>query len=121
MKKLVLLLVLITLSGCGFVNWAFGIDDQGNKVDPTPPVFYLTEVLKSLGPLGIAATGAISVAGAGYIGSKKGDGVLTGIVAGIQKAKDAMSEDDKNALVAKLSKHIPTKYHAKIKKIKDSL
>lgn len=120
MKKLVLTLILaLTLTGC--INEFLGIDDQGNKVTSQAPADYVAAVLRGLGPIGIAAAGALGIGGSAYVAHKKERSKLTAVVAGVQKFRDSLDEEESNEIKKELAKHIPNKYHGTIKKIKDNL
>lgn len=121
MKKILFAFIVITLCSCAALNSFLGIDDKGNKAEGTPPITYLTEVIKAFGPIGILIGGAVTAGGAAYVGNKKGHNKFAAIVAGIQKVKKDMTEGEKESLVAKLKEHIPNEYHSAIKKIKDKL
>jgi len=125
MRKIKYFLVAITmvfvLTGCGFLNWINGVDDKGNDLPGIPPISIFAETIKQMGPIGTAVAGLLTIGGTAYVSNRQSKGTLKGVIAGIQKAKDAMSEEDKDALVVKLKKHIPNKYHKAIGKIKDAL
>lgn len=124
MNKLItitLLLTLVVLSGCEQVDWALGISPEGTKLPGPAPVDYLTELLGAFGTLGGVVAAGLGVAGTAYVANKKSKDPLKAIVAGIQKAKEELDDEEREYLVDSLKKHIPNKYHATIKKIKDTL
>lgn len=121
MKKLLLVFILSTLCGCAALNSFLGIDENGNKVEGTPPVTYLVEVMKAFGPVGLLIGGAITASGAAYVGNKRGYSKFETVVAAIQKSKDSMNADEKKQMVGLLKKHIPNELHGAIKRVKDKL
>jgi hypothetical protein len=121
MKKLLLVFVLTFCTSCAALNAFIGIDEKGNKTDETPPVKYLTEVLKAFGPLGVLGGGLVTAGAAAYSGHKRGEEKFEAVVDGVQKAKKEMTDEEREQLVLKLKEHIPNKYHGAIRKVKDRL
>lgn len=122
MKKLIVLALLtMTLSSCGPMNWFLDIDDNGNDMPGPAPIDYMTGLLKAFGAAGGLAAGALTLGGTAYVSSKRSKDPLKAVVAGIQRFKEDLEEDEKEFMVEKLKKHIPNKYHKIIGKIKDSI
>ena len=122
MKKItILFLFVLCLSGCAWIDSLVGIDDKGNKVDNNPPISYITELLKGLGPIGILGSALTGMAATAYAGHKRGKKPFVAIVEGIQKTKEEMSSKDRTALVTLLKDKIPDKYHNAIRKVKDTI
>ena len=121
MKKLFIVLMLTILCGCGPINWFFGVDVEGKDKEGPAPFSFLADFLNNMGPLGILTTGILTVGGTAYVGVKKGQRVGDAVIAGVQKVRNEMKDEDSAALKAELKKMIPNKYHAAIKKVKDAL
>lgn len=122
MKKLLITIVLLTtLSGCTQVDWVLGINEDGTKIEGPAPVDYLTSILKAFGTAGGVAAGGVTLLGTAYVSNKRSKDPLKAVINGIQKAKEELDDGEKEYLVNALKKHIPNKYHATIKAIKDTL
>jgi len=121
MKRFIVLFLIMFLCSCAGLNAFLGIDDKGNPTDGVAPIFYISEVIKRLGPLGILAAGGLSVAGAGYVAHKKGRGQTRAIIKGVQDYKKSLTIDESKQVSKKLATFIPNKYHKLIGKIKDTL
>lgn len=119
MKKLLLVIALF-LCSCTALDWVMGVDEKGKDKPGTPPIEYFSELIKELGPIGTLVTGVLTIGGTAYVSSKKHKGTLNAVIEGVQKAKGDMTDDDRANLVGLLKAHIPNKYHANIRKIKDT-
>jgi len=131
-KKLFFVSIMLLVCGCGFLDWALGVDEKGNDKDGIPPIDMFMEVVKQMGPIGTLISGALTIGGGVYVGHKRGKAKnegklelaergLKAVVHGVEKIKDDMSEDDKNDMNDLLKKKIPNEWHPVINKIRDTL
>lgn len=117
-KFLFMIVILVTLTACGPLNWFFGIDDQGNPSGENSPSSYLLAVLKGLGPWGALASAGVAAGGAAYVGNKKSKDPLKSVINAVEIAKETMKPDDLAFFKGKLKTHIPSKYHRMIDQIR---
>jgi len=122
MKKLLLTItILFALSGCDAVDWALNVDKDGVSKEGAAPIDYLSEVLEAFGTVGGLASAGLAMAGTAYVSNKRSKDPLKAVIAGVQKLKEELGDEEKALLTAQLKKHIPNKYHKVIGKIKDTL
>lgn len=119
--RILMLMLMLTLSGCTGINWFLGIDDKGKDLEGPAPSEYVLNLMKSFGALGIAGAGAVSVGGAAYIARKRSQDPFESVVAAVQLYKQELEPDQKVNFVNFLKSKIPNRYHKAIGKIKDKL
>lgn len=120
-KFMFLIMILATLCSCAALDYVLGVDENGKDKEGTPPAYFIIELLQSVGPLGVAVAGALTVGGSAYVGRKRGQKVGDAVIAGVQKARNEMSPEESDSLKAELKKHIPNKFHEAIRKVKDTI
>lgn len=122
MKKIAFILCLnFILVSCAALDFYLGVDEKGKDKPGAAPSEYVNKIIESLGPLGGVAGAGLAALGSAYVAHKQSKKPLDAVIAGVEKAKDELDEEEKAALTAKLKKHIPNKFHKAIDKIRDNL